>query len=146
MHSHPGMWNTPYQDSVIVLKLHTIPCYYFLNWSMASVEKTFRCFFFAWSQNNTRGHTLKINIQSSRHDCKEYFFLSEPCHFEMLYHLDWSKILSLANFKSDLKIADLGMYRRGVPNSHVTFGLVRPKSFIFYLYTWMKYLNILQFL
>ena len=115
----PGMWNILYQERLNVLELKSLEVRR-IEYDLILLYKLVNGLvdmdsdgFFTYNQNNTRGHNSRINIQSSRLNCRKYFFIDRTVPIWNALPPRLIENSCIGKFKSDLKVLDLSMYCRG---------------------------------
>ena len=116
----PGLFNVPYLTRLQTLNLKSLEERRIIN-DIIFIFKIIRHLvdlpfdkYFSFNRNNTRGHSLKLNLNHSRLDCRRYFF-SNRCIDVWNNKLTENEvnITSLNSFKKAIDKINFSSYCRG---------------------------------
>ena len=116
----PGLFNVPYLTRLQTLNLKSLEERRIIN-DIIFIFKIIRNLvdlpfnkYFSFNTNNTRGHSMKLNFNHSRLDCRKYFF-SNRCIDVWNNKLTENEvnITSLNSFKKAIDKINFSSYCRG---------------------------------
>ena len=114
-----GLYNLSYQDRLTVLNLHSLESrriYFDLIMTYKIINNLIDLNFddfFAFSNSCTRGHSLKLNINYSRINCRKYFFSNRVVPIWNSLSEDIVTSRNLLAFKNKIYVFDVSAFCRG---------------------------------
>ena len=115
----PGLRNYPYMERLQILQMKTLEERRIMNDVILLYKIIYKMIdmdaekFFTFNRNPTRGHSLKINTQHSRLNCRKFFFFNRTIPIWNALSEETVSSTSLGIFKAKLKATNLAIYCRG---------------------------------
>jgi len=115
----PGLYNTPYRERLSILDIESLE-YRRIVFDLILMYKIVNDLIdlpfdtlFQFNTNSTRGHSLKVQIKSSRVDCRKYFFANRVAPIWNSLPANVVTSSSLRSFKALLSNHDLSNRLKG---------------------------------